>query len=72
MFQHHSIYVETWKDQMKVAYYQLAFQHSNERKTKDVIRKNTKRPCLTTLKPRDKVLICNLSETGGTGNMRSY
>ena len=43
-----SSYVETWKNQMKEAY-QLAFQHSNERKTKHVIRRNTKRPCLTSL-----------------------
>ena len=61
-------YVETWKNQMKEAY-QLAFQHSNERKTKDDIRRNTKRPCLTTLEPGDKVLIHNLSKKGGTGNI---
>ena len=66
-----SSYVETWKNQMKEAY-QLAFQPSNERKTKDVIRRNTKRPCLTTLEPGDKVLIHKLSKKGGTGNIRSY
>ena len=65
-----SSYVETWKNQMKEAY-QLAFQHSNERKTKDVIRRNTKRPCLTTLEPGDRVLIRNLSERRGTDKMRS-
>ena len=62
-----SSYVETWKDKMKEAY-QLDFQHSNERKTKDVIRRNTKRPCLTALEPGDKVSI----EREGTGKMRSY
>ena len=36
-----SSYVETWRDQMKEAY-QLVFQYSNERKTKDVIRRNDK------------------------------
>ena len=64
-------YVETWSDQMKEAY-QLAFQHSNKRKTKDVIRRNAKRQCLATLEPGDRVLIRNLSERGGTGKMRSY
>ena len=66
-----SSYVETCKNQMKEAY-QLAFQHSNERKTKDVIRRNTNRPCLTTLEPGDRVLIRNLSERGGTCKMRTY
>ena len=66
-----SSYVETWKEQMKEVS-QLAFQHSNERKTKDVVRRNTKRPCLTILEPGDRVLIPNLSEKGRTGNMRSY
>ena len=64
-------YVRTWRDQMKGAY-RLAFQHSNERKTKDIVRRNAKRPCLTTLEPGDRVLIHNLSERGGTGKMRSY
>ena len=36
-------YVETWKDQIKEAH-QLAFQPSNQRKTKDVITRNAKRP----------------------------
>ena len=66
-----SSYVETWKYQMKEAY-QFAFQHSNERKARDVIRRNTKRPCLTTLEPGKRVLILNLLERGGTGNMKSY
>ena len=56
---------------MKEAY-QLPFQHSNERKTKDFIRGNARRPCLTTLEPMDRVLVLNLSERGGTGKMRSY
>ena len=64
-------YVETWKDQLKEAY-QLAFQHSNEIKTKDVIRRNTKWPWLTTLEPLERVLICNLWERGRAGTMRSY
>ena len=38
--------------------YQLAFNHSMERKTKDIIRINTKRPCLTTLEPGSRV-ACN-------------
>ena len=42
-----SIYVETWKNQMKEAY-ELAFQHPYKRKAKDVIRRNTKLLCLTT------------------------
>ena len=46
---------------MKEAY-QLAFQRSNERKVKDVIRRNTKRPFLATLELTDRVLIRNLSE----------
>ena len=46
-------------DQMKEAY-QLAFQRSNERKVKDVIRRNTKRPFLATLELIDRVLIRNL------------
>ena len=66
-----SSYIETWKEQMKEAY-QFAFQYSNQRKTKDVIRRNTKRPCLITLEPGDRVLICNLSEKGGRNKMRSY
>ena len=66
-----SSYVENWRDQMKEAY-QLAFQYSDERKTKDVVRRNAKRPCLTTLEPGDRVLIRNLSERGRTGKMRSY
>ena len=40
--------VEAWKEQMKEAY-QLVFYHSNETKTKDIIRWNTKRPGLTAL-----------------------
>ena len=58
---------------MKEAY-QLAFQYSDERKTKDVVRRNAKRPCLTTYPtiPGDRVLIRNLSERGRTGKMRSY
>ena len=66
-----SSYVENWRDQMKEAY-QLAFQYSDDRKTKDVVRRNAKRPCLTTLEPRDRVLIRNLLERGRTGKMRSY
>ena len=56
-------YVETWKNKMKEAY-QLAFQHLSERKTKYIIKRNTKRPCLTTLKPGDRVFIHDLSERG--------
>ena len=68
MSQHHSItveveHVETLKKEMKEVY-QIAFQYSSERKTKDVIRRNTKRPCLTTLEPGDRLLIRNLSERG--------
>ena len=63
-----SSYVENWRDQMKEVY-QLAFQYSDERKTKDVVRRNAKRPCLTTYPtiPGDRVLIRNLSERGRTG-----
>ena len=63
--------VETWKDQTKEAF-QLASQQSNERKTKNVIRRNTKGPCLTTLEPGDRVLILSLSERDGTDKMRIY
>ena len=52
-----SSYVETWKEQ------KLAFKHFNERKTKGVVKQNTRRPCLTTLEPSDRVLIHNLLET---------
>ena len=48
-------------DQMKEAY-QFAFQHSNERRVKHVIRRNTKRSSLATLELIDVVLIRNLSE----------
>ena len=43
---------------------QLPFQHSNERKTKDVIRGNARRPCLITLEPGNRVLVLNSSERG--------
>ena len=59
-----SSYVKSWKDEMRECY-QLAFQHTNERKIKDFIRGNTKQPCLTTLEPGDRVLIRNLPDTGG-------
>ena len=55
MSPHNSITVEVKQ--------KLAFKHFNERKTKDVVRQNTRRPCLTTLEPSDRVLIHNLSET---------
>lgn len=48
---HYSTTIEILKEKMKGAY-QLALQNSNDRKTKDVIRRNTNRPCLTGLKCR--------------------
>ena len=56
---------------MKEAY-RLALQHSDDRKAKDISKNNTKRPCLTTLEPGDRVLIQNLSECGGNGKLRNY
>ena len=66
-----SDYVQNWKDQMKEAY-RLVLQHSDDRKAKDISKNNTKRPCLTTLEPGDRVLIQNLSECGGNGKLRNY
>ena len=66
-----SDYVQNWKEQIKEAY-RLTLKHSDNRKAKDVSKNNTKRPCLTTLEPGERVLIQNLSECGGTGKLRNY
>lgn len=40
-----SDYVKTWNEQMKEAY-RLALQQSDDKKSKDVSKNNTKIPCL--------------------------
>lgn len=51
---HYSTTIEILKEKMKGAY-QLVLQNSNDRKTKDVIRRNTNRPYLTGLKCRYEI-----------------
>ena len=59
------------RKQMKEAYC-LALQHSNDRKSKDGPKNNTKKTYLTSLKSGDRVLIKNLFECGGTREVRNY
>ena len=51
--------------------YQIAKNHSEARKKKDINRHNTKVKSLNKLKPGDRVLVKNLSERGGTGKLRN-
>ena len=66
-----SDYVQNWKEQLKEAHL-LALQHSDDRKSKYVSKNSTKKACIATLEPGDKVLIWNLSNLGGTGKLRNY
>ena len=67
----HEAYINKWKEQMHQAY-KIAMEKSNKRKERDINRCNQSRSCLTTLQPRDRVLVKNLSQRGGTGKLRSY
>ena len=51
-----SDYVQNWKEQLKEAHL-LALQHSDDRKSKYVSKNSTKKACIATLEPGDKVLI---------------
>ena len=52
--------------------YQIAKNHSEARKKKDIKRHNAKVESLNILKPGDRVLVRNLSERGGTGKLRNH
>ena len=60
----HLSYVE-WKEQMTQAY-EIANRQSMRRKSKDVERHNAKRLRASILFPRERVLVRNMSERGGT------
>ena len=59
------------RKQMKEAYC-LALQHSNDRKSKDGPKNDTKKTYLTSLESGDRVLIKNLFKCGGTREVRNY
>ena len=69
---HYSTTIEILKEKMKGAY-QLVLQNSNDRKTKDVIRRNTNRPCLTGLKCRYETCQSEVEQARreATGKRRS-
>lgn len=67
----HSEYLRKWEQQMRQAY-EIAMKNSTDRKNKDVVKRNSRRPCLGTLQPGDRVLVRNKSERGGTGKMRAF
>ena len=52
--------------------YQIAKNHSEARKKKDINRHNTKVKPLNIINPGDRVLVRNLSERGGTGKLRNH
>ena len=64
-------YCKKWDDLMRQSY-QIAKNHSEARKKKDINRHNAKVESLNILKPGDRVLVRNLSERGGTGNLRNH
>lgn len=66
----HQEYLNYWNRVMKEAY-NIAQQHSLERKSKDRNRKNTM-ATLGELSPGDCVLVRNLSERGGPGKLRAH
>ena len=69
--QHQTLYIDKWKKAMEEAY-NVAAERSSRRKEQDVKRRQRKIPSHTILQPGDRVSVCNLSERGGTGKIRSY
>ena len=67
----HKEYLERWKKEMEDTF-EVALTKPTGRKEKDMQRKFKSGSCLGILEPGDKVLLRNLSPSGGSGKLRSF
>ena len=67
----HKEYIQNWKKQMTQAY-EMTSKHLNNRKNKDMERRDNSKRCALGLEPGDRVLIRNMSQRGGTGKLRNF
>ena len=56
---------------MKAAY-RIASKQLGNCKSKKIQRKDYTARCATSLRPGDRVLICNMSQRGSTGKLRNF